>query len=486
MPFSYFIPYVWICFEQLIQPLSTMVNICLMIYLFVALASKTAFVNGDYNKVSEDTTPRMHTRSTLSWILTKGAARQIPNVNTVITDSGPGRPLGYDQDGSTELLNLTYNEITGSGPGRPGTNISKPAFTLNNTDISNAVLQAPDFKLNGIQEENDEWTNLRTPDKLDELIGEEFYLTITEDQEDNTAHEQELDRGLEVSDKPTMSLPTPITFTDLQTISTSIHTPGDTTLSQKDPQQEENMLAEYDVNLTDEKTADSKKLSWYEVDIDLNGEHFPGEGTKEEINSNEQTKEMENIEVTTQWESDKLHETSRNTPTQTAIDPNHKGQIMRRAGPPGPPGLPGPPGPLGDPGPPGPKGDVGYPGGMGRTGQTGAPGLPGPPGLPTMYLWRNSNEDWLAFSQTPFYHILQASWPTQPGTSGPVGLPGKPGHPGLPGDSGYPGAPGLQGDMKLNKDRIVLIQSNSLLTLIVQVHVNNSFLSEVPMENWAP
>ncbi|XP_029469365.1 collagen alpha-1(XI) chain-like [Rhinatrema bivittatum] len=115
-----------------------------------------------------------------------------------------------------------------------------------------------------------------------------------------------------------------------------------------------------------------------------------------------------------------------------------------RPGPPGSPGLPGCPGRRG---PPGLKGDKGYPGMMGRTGVTGVPGPPGPPGLPSIVIWRNTREDWMAFSQTSFYQMLQAGWPRRPGPTGPPGHPGRPGLPGFQGCTGEPGEKGHQGYM---------------------------------------
>ncbi|GCB71462.1 hypothetical protein scyTo_0005946 [Scyliorhinus torazame] len=299
---------------------------------------------------SEYITPRMNTRSTLSGTLSKGAIRVFPTLNITATDSGPRRPLEDTQHASTQLLNLPYNEITNSGPGRPIINISYPAFTLNTTGLSNAIHQVPDLKLNKIQEDNDEWANLKTSNKLDELIGEEYYLPVTGDQEDITVHEPKEAREFVVSDKATT-----MNYADMQTILLSIPTPGDALLSQTEtgPQQEEYKPAEYD-NLANEEFPDSKKMRWYEVDIDLDGEHFPGENSKGEITSSEEIKEMDHTEMTIPWESDNHHGTSMSTANQTVTHPIYKGETMKRAGRPGPLG---PLGPIGDQGPPGPKGD---------------------------------------------------------------------------------------------------------------------------------
>ncbi|KAK0139727.1 Collagen alpha-1(XXI) chain [Merluccius polli] len=150
--------------------------------------------------------------------------------------------------------------------------------------------------------------------------------------------------------------------------------------------------------------------------------------------------------------------------------------------------LAGPPGPgcaggEGDLGFTGDKGSQGFPGLEGRRGE---PGPPGPPGLPTLYLSRNTKDDWAAFSVrgagiihiyttrpptltptlTPdathghptnhnlfkhpnsyFYHLLRAGWPTEPGDPGAIGETGRPGAPGIPGDPGSRGMPGHQGDL---------------------------------------
>ncbi|GCC24937.1 hypothetical protein chiPu_0003340 [Chiloscyllium punctatum] len=290
---------------------------------------------------SEYTTPRTHARSTLSENLAQGSPRKNPPVDISVTNAGLGRPIENDQHGSTELLNITYNEITNSGPAWPGINISNPTFILNSTGISNAIPQVLDFRLNKMQGKNDEWTNLETSNKLDELIGKEFYFSNTEDQEGITIHGDKQDGGLVVSDESTMSLTTPKAYTDLQTNS-SISTPRDVIWSQKETgsQQKENMLAEHD-NL-----ADSKRMRWYEVDIDLEGERFRGENSKGEIGSKAGTTEMDHIEETFHWENDRHHEISKSAGNQTVIHPNPRGQMRKRKGRPGPPGPPGPPGSI--------------------------------------------------------------------------------------------------------------------------------------------
>ncbi|KAK0146971.1 Collagen alpha-3(V) chain [Merluccius polli] len=66
----------------------------------------------------------------------------------------------------------------------------------------------------------------------------------------------------------------------------------------------------------------------------------------------------------------------------------------------GPPGHLGPPGTDGDPGEPGLlgfKGDKGKLGPVGQGGRPGDQGPPGPPGLPSLYLWRNTAEEWAVF-----------------------------------------------------------------------------------------
>ncbi|XP_066569337.1 collagen alpha-1(XI) chain-like [Amia ocellicauda] len=124
------------------------------------------------------------------------------------------------------------------------------------------------------------------------------------------------------------------------------------------------------------------------------------------------------------------------------------GRLYRlRQGPPGPPGRPGRRGCAGQRGYPGFKGDKGIRGIMGRTGPTGQPGPPGPAGLPSLYLWRNTEEEWAAFRQTSFFQLLQAGWPREQGPPGPAGEFGKPGPPGVPGDPGERGLPGRRGYM---------------------------------------
>uniref|UniRef100_A0AAV2IZG5 Laminin G domain-containing protein n=1 Tax=Knipowitschia caucasica TaxID=637954 RepID=A0AAV2IZG5_KNICA len=116
----------------------------------------------------------------------------------------------------------------------------------------------------------------------------------------------------------------------------------------------------------------------------------------------------------------------------------------------GPKGRMGPPGPEGCPGEMGLtgfKGDNGKPGPDGKPGRRGDPGLPGPAGLPTVYLWRNTAEEWAAFQQTSFYQLLRAGWPREEGPEGPPGEMGKPGFQGPQGEAGERGHPGIPGEM---------------------------------------
>ncbi|XP_041667075.1 collagen alpha-1(XI) chain-like [Cheilinus undulatus] len=116
----------------------------------------------------------------------------------------------------------------------------------------------------------------------------------------------------------------------------------------------------------------------------------------------------------------------------------------------GPPGRMGPPGPegcSGDPGLSGFKGDKGKMGREGNPGKRGAPGPPGPAGLPTLYLWKNTAEEWAAFQQTNFYQLLRSGWPSKEGPAGPPGEMGRPGLQGPPGEPGERGQPGIPGEM---------------------------------------
>ncbi|KAG7456372.1 hypothetical protein JOB18_023506, partial [Solea senegalensis] len=119
---------------------------------------------------------------------------------------------------------------------------------------------------------------------------------------------------------------------------------------------------------------------------------------------------------------------------------NHRG-AAGSVGPQGRRGCPGREGFLGF------KGDKGSRGVSGMDGRRGDPGPPGPPGLPTLYLWRNSEDDWVAFRRSTFFHMLRAGWPVQPGPPGPMGEMGTPGLPGIPGDPGTRGASGHTGTM---------------------------------------
>ncbi|KAL2092225.1 hypothetical protein ACEWY4_012023 [Coilia grayii] len=116
-------------------------------------------------------------------------------------------------------------------------------------------------------------------------------------------------------------------------------------------------------------------------------------------------------------------------------------------GAPGPAGPPGQRGCVGQEGLEGFKGDKGSMGPVGRDGMRGEPGPMGFPGLPTLYLWRNTAEDWAAFRKTPFFQAINARWPREQGPPGPIGEMGKPGRPGIPGEPGQRGIPGRRGDM---------------------------------------
>ncbi|TNN82984.1 hypothetical protein EYF80_006591 [Liparis tanakae] len=104
------------------------------------------------------------------------------------------------------------------------------------------------------------------------------------------------------------------------------------------------------------------------------------------------------------------------------------GQMYRlQSGPPGRMGPPGKEGCRGERGLLGFKGDKGKLGPEGRSGKTGKPGPPGPAGLPSLYLWKNTAEEWAAFQQTNFYQLLRAGWPSEGGPPGPPGENGSPG-----------------------------------------------------------
>ncbi|XP_076127452.1 uncharacterized protein LOC143106860 [Alosa pseudoharengus] len=116
-------------------------------------------------------------------------------------------------------------------------------------------------------------------------------------------------------------------------------------------------------------------------------------------------------------------------------------------GAPGPFGPPGRRGCAGQEGFVGFKGDKGSLGPVGRDGMRGEPGPPGFPGLPSLYLWRNTPEDWAAFRRTSFFQALHSGWPREQGSPGPIGEMGKPGPPGIPGEPGQRGVTGRRGDM---------------------------------------
>ncbi|KAF5901014.1 collagen alpha-1(I) chain-like isoform X1, partial [Clarias magur] len=116
-------------------------------------------------------------------------------------------------------------------------------------------------------------------------------------------------------------------------------------------------------------------------------------------------------------------------------------------GPPGPAGHPGKTGCAGTRGYVGYKGDKGSLGERGRDGPRGNPGPPGPAGLPSLYLWRNTQEEWASFVRTSYYHFLISAWPREAGPPGPMGETGRPGPLGIPGDAGERGPPGRHGDM---------------------------------------
>ncbi|XP_053466801.1 scavenger receptor class A member 3-like [Ictalurus furcatus] len=144
--------------------------------------------------------------------------------------------------------------------------------------------------------------------------------------------------------------------------------------------------------------------------------------------------------------------TTRSSPKHGDLITGSDGKKYRMLrGAPGPAGSPGKRGCAGTRGYVGFKGDKGSRGERGREGPRGNPGPPGPAGLPSLYLWRNTQEEWAAFMRTSYYHLLMAGWPRETGPPGPVGEMGSPGPPGMPGDPGEMGPPGRQGDMVNNR-----------------------------------
>nr|XP_023694232.1 collagen alpha-1(XVII) chain-like [Paramormyrops kingsleyae] len=96
--------------------------------------------------------------------------------------------------------------------------------------------------------------------------------------------------------------------------------------------------------------------------------------------------------------------------------PGPNGRMYRvQSGPPGPDGPAGRRGCWGRRGYPGIKGDKGDKGPEGDEGRNGDPGPPGPAGMPTLYLWRNTMDEWAAFRAQ----------------RGPTGLRGETGQPGV-------------------------------------------------------
>ncbi|TSV94898.1 Collagen alpha-1(XXVII) chain B [Bagarius yarrelli] len=145
---------------------------------------------------------------------------------------------------------------------------------------------------------------------------------------------------------------------------------------------------------------------------------------------------------------------TRNPPKHGDLITGSNGKIYRMLrGPPGPAGRPGKRGCAGTRGYVGFKGDKGSRGERGRDGPQGSPGPPGPAGLPSLYLWRNTQEDWAAFMREigPPGPMGQIGSPGPPGdlglkgVCGRAGTLGRDGENGLDGEPGPPGTPGLQG-----------------------------------------
>ncbi|KAM6902308.1 uncharacterized protein FYW49_015931 [Xenentodon cancila] len=166
------------------------------------------------------------------------------------------------------------------------------------------------------------------------------------------------------------------------------------------------------------------------------------------------------IQSTTQFHHRTKHESKRRQPAKerpgTVTVVSRDGGLvlgsdgkkyMLHRGPPGRMGPPGQDGCPGEPGLPGFKGDKGKTGLEGRPGKKGEMGPPGTPGLPTLYLWKNTAEEWAAFQQTNFYQLLRAGWPSEEGPAGPPGEMGKPGIQGPRGEPGARGQPGNPGEM---------------------------------------
>ncbi|XP_062929304.1 uncharacterized protein LOC134359716 [Mobula hypostoma] len=294
---------------------------------------------------SGDITHEIDTRPALTQI--KGITGHI-HVKNVVRHSVSGKPPEYNQNGGTELLNHTNSAVTNSRPGRPGTNINIPSLPHNYKEISNTFHQTPDFKLNEILEESDDRSNVKTRGAFDEVIGKELYLSVSENQGGVALHKQKQDGVLVVSDNRSVTSTSTID-TQLITNSSSTYPDGDVPLPWKeiDAQQEESMLI---IDLANKNAATSKKLRWYEADIDLNSDHYLVQNTKEKVISSKEMLEMESTEETALWQHKKLHRTSEKSSSQAGIQTHCRVRTCGRArapGPRGPGGLPGPPMSLG-------------------------------------------------------------------------------------------------------------------------------------------
>ncbi|KAM7144509.1 uncharacterized protein RBU57_015648 [Macrochelys suwanniensis] len=409
---------------------------------WLEVPKETNEIQESYTQGSKFTTSGSAVKPPLVWENPQENLRPSPNGSSLTSAPSTKRlsaeeeeeeePLSIEEEGF-ELLNSTYNKIT--GPGRPGVRRSELEVAGNASDSIATLTSVPPSGRRDAQVADDNVILSRTSAKANRPASKKDRVSKPQD-ENITTEKLKGDTGSRTWFSPSkpidaiIDLDNPSIFSKVS--SEVSGTAGSSGNIARVPSSDSHRKAEAPVGEGTLESPSKASLSPEDavkpMQTSLDAETVPTEYNKGVVHREKTGSEAKGSEDHDQggvlW---------------TAADGQ---QVRVKPGPRGPQGPPGLPGCRGRRGPLGPKGDKGHPGALGRTGHPGDPGPPGVPGVPTVVLWRNSKDDWLAFMQSSFYQLLHAGWPRQPGSRG---LPGHPGKPGSPGPPGYPGEPGDKG-----------------------------------------
>ncbi|KAH1179307.1 hypothetical protein KIL84_021890, partial [Mauremys mutica] len=362
---------------------------------------ETNEIQESYTQGSKFTTSDLAVRPPLVWENPQENLRPSPNGSALTSAPSTKRlsaeeeeRLSIEEEGF-ELLNSTYNKIT--GPGRPGVGRSELEVAGNASDSITTVTSVPPAGRRDVQVADDNVILSRTSAKVNRPASKKDHVSKPQD-ENITTEKLKGDTGSRTWFSPSkpidaiIDLDNPSIFSKISAeVSQTVGSAGNIARA---PSSDSRRKAEAPVGEGTLESPSKASLSPEEavkpIQTSLDTEVVPSDHNRGVVYRGKTGSEAKRSEDHDQggvlW---------------TAADGQ---QVRVKPGPRGPQGPPGLPGCRGRRGPLGPKGD----------------------------------------KQSSFYQLLHAGWPRHPG---PRGLPGHPGKPGLPGPPGYPGEPGDKGQL---------------------------------------